>query len=42
MKEAVERWIAWHLPKRVVCWCVIRAYAKGFSVWPTTTGAEVP
>jgi hypothetical protein len=32
--EDVERWIAWHLPRRVVYWCMVRSYGPGFSVRP--------
>jgi hypothetical protein len=36
--EAIEKWIAWHLPRRVVYWCVVRGHSQTFqrqAVWAT-------
>jgi hypothetical protein len=30
MMEVIERWVAWHLPKRVVYWCVVREQSLSF------------
>jgi hypothetical protein len=41
MKEELERWIAFHLPKRVVYWCWIRAQASQDAL-QASYGTKVP
>jgi len=39
--EKVQTFIVWHLPKWIIYWAVVRAYANASHVYPTKTPDEI-